>query len=205
MPTRVAIVDYGIGNVDSVRRAVELCGGMPMVTAVHAELRRAERIILPGVGAFPDGMRNLRERGLIEILNERVIGAGVPFLGICLGMQVLADRGLEGTETAGLGWIGGVVQRLEPAAGERVPHVGWNEVAFTRPSALFDGIPPGRDFYFVHSYHIAGVAATETLGTTPYAGGIVAAVSSGNVYGVQFHLEKSQRPGQRVLRNFLAL
>ena len=203
---RVAVVDYGMGNLDSVGRAIEECGGRPIVTDRAAEIETATHIVLPGVGAFGDGIRNLRARGLDEILREHAVVGGIPFLGICLGMQLLGARGHEGGVTDGLGWIEGEVRRLEPAGeDQRVPHIGWNEVAFTRASPLFAGVDTGRDFYFVHSYHLVCRDKQDVLATTPYCGGFVSAVARGRIFGVQFHPEKSQRLGFQVLRNFLAV
>lgn len=203
---RVAIVDYGMGNLDSVARAIEECGGSPVVTDRAAEIESATHIVLPGVGAFGDGIRNLRARGLDEILREHAVVGGIPFLGICLGMQLLGSRGFEGGVTEGLGWIEGEVRRLE-AAGEdhRIPHIGWNEVAFTRTSPLFAGVDTGHDFYFVHSYHLVCHDKEDVLAVTSYCGGFVSAIARGRIYGVQFHPEKSQRLGFQVLRNFLAV
>lgn len=206
MSDRVAIVDYGICNIDSVARAVEECGGTAVVTEDGAELASATRIILPGVGSFPDGMRNLRDRDLLDRLQEEVIGRGIPTLGICLGMQLLATRGLEGSPTYGLDWIPGEVRRLEPTAKDRrVPHIGWNEVWIERESPLFAGIPSGKDFYFVHSYYFENASDADVVGRTPYGRGFSSVIQHGNVFGVQFHLEKSQKPGFQVLRNFLHL
>jgi imidazole glycerol-phosphate synthase subunit HisH len=204
---KVAIVDYGVGNLDSVRRAVEECGGRPMIVDRADGLRSAERIILPGVGAFATGMANLQARELDEALREEVLGNGVLFLGLCLGMQLLATSGWEGgTETKGLQWIEGEVRRLtstDPAV--RIPHVGWNEVHFVRPSALFRDVPEGRDFYFAHSYHVICAHSRDIVAETPYGGRFVSAVAKNNIYGVQFHPEKSQRLGFRVIRNFVEL
>lgn len=200
----VAIVDYGMGNLDSVARALEECGGRPVVTHQAADLKRASLIVLPGVGAFADGMRNIRRLGLDEVLREHVLEQGVPFLGLCLGMQLLATNGTEGEEIAGLGWIPGEVHRLRrETPGTRIPHVGWNEVVCTRPSPLFEGIPPGKDFYFVHSYHFVCRDEAHVLARTDYAGGFVSAVARDNIFGVQFHPEKSQRAGFQLLKNFL--
>jgi glutamine amidotransferase len=203
---RVAVVDYGMCNLDSVRRAVEEVGGRAIVTDEPGDIEAADRIILPGVGAFPDAMRNIKERGLHKMLEEQVLGEGAPFLGICLGMQLLASVGFEGAETPGLGWIGGEVRRFVPTEQDRrVPHVGWNEVVPATGSPLFDGIDPGADFYFVHSYHYVCRSDDDVEATTPYCGGFTSAVGTGNVHAVQFHPEKSQRNGLRLLRNFLAL
>lgn len=201
---RTNIVDYGLCNLDSIRRAVEECGGDPVVSSDRAALQDAERIILPGVGAFPDAMRNIRERGLDEAMRARV-EAGVPFLGICLGMQLLAARGCEGEPTAGLGLIDAEVIRLEPVRCERIPHVGWNEVGHLRASPILVGLEPRLDFYFVHSYHMVCAAAADVAGSTPYCGGFSSVVQHENVFGVQFHPEKSQKAGFRLLRNFLAI
>jgi glutamine amidotransferase len=201
---RVAVVDYGVSNLDSVARALEECGATPYVTADPAELKHASLMVLPGVGAFADGMRNLRARGLDQALREQVLEQGVPLLGVCLGMHLLADRGSEGGESQGLGLIPGHVEKLQPdEPGTRVPHVGWNEVHPARPSPLMEGIEDGRDFYFVHSYHLACDDPADVLATTPYCGGIASAVQRGIVAGVQFHPEKSQKAGFALLRNFV--
>ena len=203
---KVAIVDYGMGNLGSVTRAVEECGGSPVITNKAHELEVANYIVLPGVGAFAIGMRNIRERGLDELLTAQVIGKGIPFLGICLGMQLLATKGWEGEETNGLGWIEGEVKRLQPdSQNARIPHVGWNEVIFTQASPLFSGIPSDKDYYFVHSYHLLCPNERDVIARTPYCGGVVSAVGRDNILGVQFHPEKSQRLGFQVIRNFLAL
>jgi glutamine amidotransferase len=203
---KVAIVDYGMCNLDSVRRAVEECGGHPVVTDEQGDIEAADRIILPGVGAFPDAMRNLVDRGLHKVLEEQVLTQAAPFLGICLGMQLLASVGFEGEETPGLGWIDGEIRRLVPTEQDRrIPHVGWNEVVPKPGSPLFDGIDSGADFYFVHSYHFVCRSPDNVEATTPYCGGFTSVVARGDVHAVQFHPEKSQRNGLQLLRNFLAL
>lgn len=202
----VVITDYGMGNLDSVARAVQECGGNPLISQKAQDFQEAHYIILPGVGAFATGMKHLSTSGLQEILYEQVINQGIPFLGICLGMQLLATKGLEGGETNGLGWIEGEVKRLEPDQPDpRIPHVGWNEVIFNSPSPLFEGIPTGKDFYFVHSYHFSCQYPQEAIAHTPYSGKFVSAVNKDNIFGVQFHPEKSQRLGFHVLKNFLSL
>jgi glutamine amidotransferase len=203
---RVAVVDYGLCNLDSVRRAFETLGAKAVVTDVPGDLAKADRIVLPGVGAFPDAMRNLHAAGLADALAVQVLEEGAPFLGICLGMQMLATLGHEVEETKGLGWIDAQIVRLSPTGqGSRVPHVGWNEVHPAVTSPLFDGIPPGADFYFVHSFHMACADPRAVLATTPYCGGFVSAVRREHVFGVQFHPEKSQHWGLRLLKNFLAV
>jgi glutamine amidotransferase len=202
----VAIVDYGMCNLDSVARAVEECGGKARVTDQARDLETASRIILPGVGAFADAMRNIKQRALDRILYEQAIEKQIPLLGICLGMQLLASKGFEVEETDGLGFIPGEVRRLNPTGEDaRIPHVGWNEVYALRESPLFRGIAPGRDFYFVHSYHFCPRDESNVLARTPYAGSFVSAVQSGSIWGVQFHPEKSQRVGFQLLKNFLSL
>lgn len=203
---RVAIIDYGMGNVDSVFRAVEECGGNPVVTCTAAEINDADCLILPGVGAFGDGINNIRQRRLDEMMAERVLGQGIPLLGICLGMQLLAGKGYEFGENSGLGWINGEVVRLQADNLQtRIPHVGWNEVHIEKSSPLLQGIESGRDFYFVHSYHFVCVSSENILATTPYCCGFTSVVGHNNIFGVQFHPEKSQKVGFQVLRNFLTL
>ena len=205
-PQRVAIVDYGMCNLDSVRRAFEEVGARPFVTDDPGDLDAADRIVLPGVGAFPDAMRNLRARGLDEALAKQVCDEGAPFLGVCLGMQLMAAVGDEVEPTEGLGWIDARCVRFAPTAADpRVPHVGWNEVTPAADSPLFEGIPPRADFYFVHSFHVECASGHDVLATTPYCGGFASAVHRGLAFGVQFHPEKSQGWGLRLLRNFLAV
>lgn len=200
---RVAIVDYGMGNLDSVARAVEECGGNPLVTDEPRDVAAAAAVILPGVGAFAKGMANIRERGLDRALIDDVAANDVPLLGVCLGMQLLGTTGTEGEETGGLGLVQGRIVRIETGESLRVPHVGWNEVHHARPHPLFDGLPSGRDFYFVHSYHLRCDDPADVVATVPYGGDVVAAVARASVAGVQFHPEKSQRAGFHLLRNFL--
>lgn len=202
---RVAIIDSGLSNVDSVRRAVEECGGSPLVVDAPGGLRGVDRIILPGVGAFGNAMARLRSTGLEEALQEAVIGGSAPFLGICLGMQLMAELGTEGGDAPGLGWIPAKVLRFIPSPTDRrVPHVGWNEVHPTPGSTLFDGIQPGTDFYFVHSFHVACQDESDVAAVTPYCGEFTSAVGRRHILGVQFHPEKSQKAGFRVLTNFLS-
>ena len=192
-------------NLDSVRRAFEEVGARPFVTDDPADLDAADRIVLPGVGAFPDAMHNLHARGLDDALTKQVWDEGAPFLGVCLGMQLMAALGEEVQPTEGLGWVDARCVRLVPTAQDRrVPHVGWNTVTAPAGAPLFDGVPPGADFYFVHSFHVVCSDGAQVLATTPYCGGFVSAVHRGRAYGVQFHPEKSQQWGLRVLRNFLA-
>jgi len=200
----VAIVDYDMGNVDSVARAVEESGVRACITSEASVFEEATAIILPGVGSFGDGMDNIKKRGLVDILEKQVFENKVPFLGICLGMQLLAQKGYEGGEHAGLGWIDGEIIRLEPKGESlRIPHIGWNEVNYVKEDPFFNNIESGKDFYFVHSYYFHCQNSANILATTPYCGEFVCAVKRDNIYGVQFHPEKSQKTGQQLLKNFL--
>ncbi len=200
----VLIVDYGMGNLGSVRRALEECGADVLVSDDPAELTNASAIVLPGVGAFPDGMRCLRERGWPAALQQAVRAERLPLLGICLGMQLLADRGEEGSDTEGLGLVPGVVRLMAPADGARIPHVGWNDVQAVGHSPMFDNIPEGSDFYFVHSFHFVPANPAHIAAHTSYGGAVVAAVVADNIWGAQFHPEKSSRAGFHLLKNFLS-
>jgi glutamine amidotransferase len=203
--TRVAIVDTGLCNLDSIARAVEECGGNPVVTDDPGEVRSASQIVLPGVGAFPVAMAKLTSSGLADEMTEQVVGRGIPFLGICLGMQLMATHGTEIRDSPGLGWIEADVVPLTPTPDERVPHIGWNSVHPTGDSPLFKAVAPGRDFYFVHSFVLQAEKSVDVAATTPYAGGFVSSICRGQMLGVQFHPEKSQVAGFQVLRNFLAI
>jgi glutamine amidotransferase len=199
----VAIVDYGMGNLASVQRAFEECGASAVIANDPAVLQQVSHVVLPGVGAFGDAMTRLAAGGWIGPLRQ-LAAERVPLLGICLGMQLLAEHGEEGGAHEGLGLIPGRVVRLQPAApSERVPHVGWNEVAVQRDDPLLASIPSRTDFYFVHSYHFMASVREHVVALTPYCGGFVSAVRAESVAGTQFHPEKSSRAGLRLLRNFL--
>jgi glutamine amidotransferase len=198
----IAVVDYGMGNLHSVRNALDLIGADVVVTREPDEIRAAERIVLPGVGAFGECVKNLEAAGLRDVLQEMVIERGTPFLGICLGMQVLATTGEEFGLHQGLGWIPGHVRRLR---GEHllVPHVGWNEIAPCVESPLFRGLGHAPCFYFVHSYHFVPDDPRIVAATCDYGGPFAAAVLFRNLFATQFHPEKSQEAGLRLLENFL--
>lgn len=201
-----AIIDYGMGNLLSVQRAFEKCGSDAVIIENPLELRSAERIVLPGVGAFPDAMGNLRSGGWIEELNRAVLKKEKPLLGICLGMQLLADKGYEGRETEGLGYISGKVILLNRTeATERIPHVGWNDIEKYGESPLFEGIEDGANYYFVHSYHFEVKDDENIASLTPYCGKFVSAVKKHNIVGTQFHPEKSQKAGFKLIKNFLRM
>jgi glutamine amidotransferase len=201
---KVAIVSYGMGNLGSVRRALEDLGVEPLVAEHPTALFDANRIVLPGVGAFAEGMAHLRRAGWVDALRAQVAEGGKPLLGICLGMQLLADGGDEGGATDGLALVPGRVRRLDAlGCALRIPHVGWNDVRFAQGAPLFRRVAQHDDFYFVHSYAFEAARPADVCATTEYGVPVTAAVQARNVFGVQFHPEKSSRAGRQVLRNFL--
>ena len=201
---RVAIVDYGLGNLRSVAGAVEKVGHEPVISSLVEDLESADKLVLPGVGAFGDGMANLHSLGLVEPLTRLVIEEEKPVLGICLGSQLLARESSEFGHHEGLGWIDASVERIETEGnGLRVPHVGWNQLIKTRESVLFDEIPDDALFYFVHSFVINCEEAETVIGECEYGTRFAAAMQKGNIYATQFHPEKSQLDGLRLLKNFL--
>jgi glutamine amidotransferase len=200
----ICIVDYGMGNLLSVLHAFEMTGSHAAICRDPDRVATGDRIVLPGVGAFGNCIRNLRETGLAEALHEAVILKGRPTLGICLGMQAMACRSFEMGEHTGLGWFDADVTRLEPRDPSlRIPHVGWNDIRFREDSPLFRGIPTGADFYFVHSYRMKCHDEQDVEATCDYGGAFTCAVRKNNVFATQFHPEKSQDYGLRVLENFL--
>lgn len=214
MAETVAIIDYGSGNLHSAAKAFERAaseagtGHTILVTSDPEAVRRAERIVLPGVGAYADCMSGLRAvDGMIAAMEESVHGGGKPFLGVCVGMQLLSERGHEHEVIEGLGWIGGEVRRIAPSDGAlKIPHMGWNTLNHRRDHPLLNGVPSGEDgwhAYFVHSYAFTGAAAETVVAETDYGGPITAIVAEGNVAGTQFHPEKSQKLGLRLITNFL--
>ena len=197
----VLVIDYGVGNHQSVCNALERLGYTYAVSSEKQEIKNAPAYILPGVGAFKEAMHNLEQRGIREMLREEVVEKGKPLLGICLGMQVLADDSVEGGLTPGLGFIPGHVVPI-PSHGVRVPQVGWNTLTVEKTEPLFTAIKKDTRFYFDHSYHFA-TAKRYRAATTYYGSEIVVAVQHANIYGVQFHPEKSQTAGLRLLRTFM--
>ena len=207
----VAIVDCGSGNLRSAAKAFERAAAE---SAIAAEIRvttapeivaAADLIVLPGVGAFADCRRGLAARpGLETALHEAVLARGRPFLGICVGMQLMAERGREFETTAGLGWLTGEVVAIEPAGpGFKIPHMGWNELTRHRPHPLLDGVEDGAHAYFVHSYHFRLGDERHLVAATDYGGPIAAVAGHDNLIGTQFHPEKSQRAGLQLIGNFL--
>ncbi len=200
------IIDFGLGNLLSVKRAFEKCHGKVEIINNPKQLFDAERIVLPGVGAFADAMRNLKDGGWIQAIREAAIDEKIPLLGICLGMQLLADKSYENGEWDGLGLIHGKVVKLnETSKEERVPHVGWNDVIIKRECPVFLNIPDYTNFYFVHSYHFVPENIKDVVSVTPYCNGFVSAIAKDNIIGVQFHPEKSQKSGFRLISNFLEM
>ena len=208
---RTVLIDYGAGNLHSAeksfqRMAAEAQAGEVLVTSRAEEIARADRLVLPGDGAFPACMRALRdEHGIFEALNEAVEVSGRPFLGICVGMQLMARKGHEYEEVDGLGWINGEVSRIEPGdANLKVPHMGWNELVVDRSHPVLDGIASGHHAYFVHSYQLEVTDPAERIAHCDYGGDVTAIVARDTMVGTQFHPEKSQAAGLRLIANWLA-
>jgi glutamine amidotransferase len=200
---RIAIIDYGMGNLRSAEKALERTGARASITRDHDAIRASDGAVLPGVGAFPKAMRNIRELELDGLIGE-LLAAGMPMLGICLGMQLLFETTTENEGGWGLGLLSGKVERL-PAPGLKVPHIGWNVVKWERRTALVEDLPDESPFYFVHSYAPMGVSEEDVLGTAGYGEPFVCAVERAPVYGVQFHPEKSSVHGLQLLRNFTSI
>lgn len=204
MTIRVCVLDYGSGNVGSVSNMLSTLTPDVEVSNAPAVIEAASHLVLPGVGAFGASMQKIRARIPLDVLHREVAERGKPFLGICVGFQVLADVGFEFGEHQGLGWIAGDVRLID--AGDLVlPHVGWNSVDIQRDSPLLTGLGDARDFYFVHSYAVHPSDEQHVVGTTTYGVRFCAIGGRDNIHGVQFHPEKSQRAGGLLLKNFLAL
>lgn len=199
----IAIVNYGLGNLHSVQKAIEFVGGTAMITEDPDELIQAEKIIIPGVGAFKDGMDGLRSRGLSSVLIEAA-NEGKQILGICLGMQLLFQESEELGNHAGLGLIAGKVLLFKDS-GVKVPQIGWNQIEACKKSALLEGIGRNSYVYFNHSYFCQPENSEDVLAVTDYGGIFPSAVEAQNLYGVQFHPEKSQKTGLKILRNFVEI
>ena len=212
MAARVAIIDYGSGNLRSAEKAFARVAGEQssgheiVVTSNPDEVRRAERVVLPGVGAFADCMNGLSAiEGMVEALEDAVIRRGTPFLGICVGMQLMATVGREHGDHKGLGWIDGEVVHLTPKdPALKIPHMGWNELCVAKPHPLLAGLGEDAHAYFVHSYHLRPRDPAQVLATTDYAGEFAAMVGRDNIAGTQFHPEKSQAVGLALIGRFLA-
>jgi glutamine amidotransferase len=204
MKPKVCILDYGSGNVRSVSNLITHLGYEGVVSNQPDDITQATHLILPGVGAFGAAMKKIREKLPLELLEQEVLTGSKPFLGICVGMQVLADVGHEFGKHAGLGWIPGEVRGLD-SRGEVLPHIGWNDIILQNPCPLLEGLGEVLDFYFVHSYAFTPQSEDCVMATTEYGIKFPAMIQRDNLYGVQFHPEKSQKAGQRLVMNFLPL
>ncbi len=204
----ISIVDYGMGNIRSMESAFMRLGVPCRATNSPQAILESDKLVLPGVGAFPKAMENIASLGLLEPLRQFALVEKRPVLGVCLGMQLLAEYGEEEVLTRGLGWIPGTVRRLAVPAELKVPHIGFNALSFpqaTSRNALFQDLPPNPDFYFVHSYVLHAETVEHVTSLANYGAPFASSVCSGNVYGTQFHPEKSQGNGLRLLHNFARL
>ncbi len=199
----IVIVDYGLGNLGSIQNMIKKAGGSSVISSDPKDIEKADKLILPGVGAFDNGMSNIKKMGLIDVLNTKVLKQKTPVLGLCLGMQLFAKSSEEG-KLPGLAWIDSVNLRFNfDDTRLKVPHMGWNELELKKKSALFDGMPEEKRFYFVHSYHMACNDKADILATTNYGIDFVSAIQKGNIFGTQFHPEKSHKFGLMLFRNFI--
>ena len=199
----IAIIDYDAGNIKSVEKALQYLGEEAVITRDAGEILMADKVILPGVGAFGDAMEKLNRYGLVPVIHE-VVEKGIPFLGICLGLQLMFESSEEAPGVEGLGLLKGKIVRIPEGDGLKVPHMGWNSLSFPKEGRLFAGIPENSYVYFVHSYH--GVSCGESMtATADYGAELCAAVENGNVFGCQFHPEKSGDVGLNILRGFCEL
>lgn len=203
MTKTIVIIDYGMGNLTSVENALKFLGYIPQISSNSDQIVAADAILLPGVGAFAPAMENLERLGLISVLSEQVLEKGIPFLGICLGMQLIAASSTEMGVHKGLGWIKARVEELRPANKLAVPHVGWNNIRVISSAPLFTNLPPETHYYFDHSFHMVCDDVRDVAAVCSYGGDLVAAVQQSNIFATQFHPEKSQTMGLKLLRNFL--
>lgn len=200
----IAIIDYDAGNLRSVEKALLALGEQPVITREPATLLAADKVILPGVGAFADAMGRLRQYELITVIKQ-IVEQGTPFLGICLGLQLLFERSAEGVGIEGLGILSGEILRIPDMPGLKIPHMGWNSLAINPQSRLFKNIENGTYVYFVHSYYLKAAQEAIVAASAEYGVHIHAAVEHGNIFGCQFHPEKSSKAGLRILKNFIEL
>lgn len=200
----VAIIDYDAGNIKSVEKAIQALSEEVVITRNREEILNAGHVILPGVGAFGDAMQKLQDYGLVDVIHE-VVNQGTPFLGICLGLQLLFERSDESAGVEGLGILKGEILRIPDAPGLKVPHIGWNSLTYPNPGRLFQGIPEESYVYFVHSYYLHAADEAIVTAATEYGTWIHASVEKDNVFACQFHPEKSSRTGLAILKNFLSI
>ena len=200
----IAVIDYDAGNLKSVEKALIFLGETPVITRDREELLAADKVILPGVGAFGDAMDRLHQYGLVDVIKE-VVKKGTPFLGICLGLQLMFESSEESPGVEGLGLLPGKILKIPETPGMKVPHMGWNSLKIDPNSRLFKGIPDGNYVYFVHSYYLKAGRASDVAARTWYSTDIDASIESGNVFACQFHPEKSSHTGLKILKNFTEL
>ncbi len=200
----IAVIDYDAGNLKSVEKALIFLGETPVITRDREELLAADKVILPGVGAFGDAMDRLHQYGLVDVI-KGVVKKGTPFLGICLGLQLMFESSEESPGVEGLGLLPGKILKIPETPGMKVPHMGWNSLKIDPNSRLFKGIPDGNYVYFVHSYYLKAGSEDIVAATTEYGTHIHAAVEKGNLYACQFHPEKSSQTGLKILENFISL
>ena len=206
MNNTVLIVDYGMGNIRSIQRRLRQAGAICTVSPKPEDILRAEKLILPGVGHFKRAMQNLQSFGMLDALNEAVLQRKTPVLGICLGMQLMARHSEEG-DANGLSWFDGTVVRfrIKDHLRYKVPHMGWNQIVQKKESTLLNGVPENSEFYFVHSFHFQANDAADVLAETNYSYPFVSAIEKENIFGVQFHPEKSHEAGIILLKNFIGI
>ena len=200
----IAILDYDAGNIKSVEKALQLLGEETVLTRDRDTILSSEKVILPGVGAFGDAMANLEKFGLVDVIHE-VVDRGIPFLGICLGLQLLFESSEESPGVKGLGVLKGRILRIPEAEGLKIPHMGWNSISFTKQSPLFDGIEDNAFVYFVHSYYMCPNDKSIISATCNYSEELPIALSCNNIHAVQFHPEKSGEVGLKMLKNFVEM
>lgn len=201
---KIVIIDYKMGNLRSVQKAFEAVGCNAVISNEHDVIKNAEKIILPGVGSFKDGMKNLKDLGLIDVLSKEVVENKKPFLGICLGMHLIASKGYENGITSGLNWIKSEVVKFNFSHTDhslKIPHVGWNNATYQNSGKLFEGVEDNNDFYFVHSYYFK-TSEDVVTSTSNYGVDFTSSIQKNNIYAFQFHPEKSQSVGLKIIKNF---
>ena len=201
----MSIIDYDAGNIRSVEKALLALGEQPVVTRKKEEILAADKLILPGVGAFGDAMERLHQYGLVDVIREAVKDKGIPILGICLGLQLMFERSDESDGVEGLGLLKGEILKIPDSPGLKIPHMGWNSLKIKPDTCLFAQIPDGAYVYFVHSYYLKAEDPDIVAATTEYSTHIHAAVEQGNIFACQFHPEKSSEVGLQILKNFISL
>lgn len=197
----IVIIDYGLGNLGSISNMVKKIGYMSEISSDLNKIKNADKLILPGVGSFDEGMKNIEELGMVDLLNERVLNEKVPILGICLGMQLMTKHSEEG-RSDGFGWIDAQTKKFISLS-LKIPHMGWNTISHNKSSKLFNEIESEKRYYFVHNYYVEANDNRDILTTTPYIHNFVSSFEKGNVIGCQFHPEKSHKFGMSLLNNFL--